>query len=79
DPTQGFAFPLSGRNRNDAYILSMADFSLTLSFGPTPVRRFDMRGQFNPDLTQAPGAMIYAEVHCPDVPIYGIAMVAIGL
>lgn len=79
DPTQGFAFPLAGRTQNDAYILSMSDFSLTLSFGPTPVRRFDMRGQFNADLTQAPGAMIYAEVHCPDVPIYGIAMVAIGL
>jgi hypothetical protein len=44
-----------------------------------PLRRFDLRMQLGRDLRAKPGAALYAEVFCPEVPVYGPALIAIGL
>ncbi|MEA2417808.1 MAG: hypothetical protein QOE60_14, partial [Thermoleophilaceae bacterium] len=43
-----------------------------------PLRRFDLRMQMGAD-RRARGASLTAEVFCPEVPVYGPALVAIGL
>ena len=42
------------------------------------MRRFDLRMQLGAD-RRARGASLYAEVFCPEVPVYGPALIAIGL
>jgi hypothetical protein len=79
DPKAGFGFPIAGRYRGDAFILARRDLNLTLSFGEVPARRFELRGTFAPDLRVRPGAGLYAEIFCPEVPNYGPALLAIGL
>jgi hypothetical protein len=79
DPRGGFAFALEGRVRGDAVILTARDLRLTFSFGHVPLRRFELRARLRPDLSVAPGAALYAEVTCADVPVYGAALQAIGL
>src|SRR5262245_2065320 len=71
DPTSAFAFPLAGRFRDDAVILSEHALTLTFSFGDVPFDRIDFRGQLSPRLRMRPGANLYAEVVCTDVPFYG--------
>jgi len=79
DPGGGFAFALEGRVRGDAVILTARDLRLTFSFGLVPLRRFELRARLRSDLSAAPGAGLYAEVTCADVPVYGAALQAIGL
>jgi hypothetical protein len=79
DPNSTFAFPLSGRYRDDFLILSQRNLTLTLSFGDVPLRRFELRGQLSRRLRMLPGASLYAEVFCPEVPNYGPLLIAIGL
>jgi hypothetical protein len=43
-----------------------------------PLRRFDLRMQLGADM-RARGASLTAEVFCPEVPVYGPALIAIGL
>jgi hypothetical protein len=78
DRRGAFAFPLQGRYRNDSLLLSQRGLSLTFSFGDVPLRRFDLRMQMGPD-RRARGASLTAQVFCPEVPVYGPALVAIGL
>jgi hypothetical protein len=78
DRRGAFAFPLQGRYRHDSLLLSQRGLSLTFSFGDVPLRRFDLRMQLGPD-RRARGASLTAEVYCPEVPVYGPALVAIGL
>jgi outer membrane protein assembly factor BamB len=73
-----FAFPLSGRYRDDSLLLSQSGLTLTFSFGAVPLRRFDLRMQMGAD-RRARGASLTAEVFCPEVPVYGAALQAIGL
>jgi hypothetical protein len=73
-----FAFPLSGRYRDDSLLLSQSGLTLTFSFGDVPLRRFDLRMQMGAD-RRARGASLTAEVFCPEVPVYGAALQAIGL
>ena len=79
DPRAGFAFPLQGRVRGDSVILSARDLRLTFSFGEVPMRRFELRARLTPGLRTRPGAALFAEVTCRDVPVYGAALQAIGL
>jgi hypothetical protein len=79
DPKGGFGFPIAGRYRGDALILSREQLPLTFSFGEVPMRRFELRGQIGRDLRVKPGANVFAEVTCTDVPNYGPVLVAIGL
>ncbi len=78
DRRGAFAFPLQGRYRHDSLLLSQRGLSLTFSFGDVPLRRFDLRMQMGAD-RRARGASLTAEVFCPEVPVYGPALVAIGL
>ncbi len=71
DPGSDFAFPLVGRYRRDSVILSQRDLTLTLSFGDVPLDLFELRGQLRPDLRMRPGASMYGEATCLDVPNYG--------
>jgi hypothetical protein len=73
-----FSFPLRGRYRDDSLLLSQRGLSLTFSFGDVPLRRFDLRMQLGADL-RSRGASLTAEVFCPEVPVYGPALIAIGL
>jgi outer membrane protein assembly factor BamB len=79
DPRAGFAFPLAGRLRGDSVILAARDLRLTFSFGDVPIRRFELRARLGPDLRTKPGAGLFVEVTCRDVPVYGAALDAIGL
>jgi outer membrane protein assembly factor BamB len=79
DRRGAFAFPLQGRYRHDSLLLSQSGLSLTFSFGEVPMRRFDLRLQVGRGLRARPGASLYAEVFCPEVPVYGPALIAIGL
>ena len=67
-----------GRYRDDSLLLSQRGLNLTFSFGDVPLRRFDLRMQMGAD-RRARGASLTAEVFCPEVPVYGPALVAIGL
>jgi outer membrane protein assembly factor BamB len=78
DRRGAFAFPLQGRYSDDSLLLSQRGLSLTFSFGDVPLRRFDLRMQMGAD-RRARGASLTAEVFCPEVPVYGPALVAIGL
>jgi outer membrane protein assembly factor BamB len=78
DRRGAFAFPLQGSYRDDSLLLSQRGLSLTFSFGDVPLRRFDLRMQMGAD-RRARGASLTAEVFCPEVPVYGPALVAIGL
>jgi outer membrane protein assembly factor BamB len=78
DRKGAFAFPLEGGYRDDSLLLSQRGLSLTFSFGDVPLQRFDLRAQLGAD-RRARGASLTAEVHCPEVPVYGPALVAIGL
>jgi hypothetical protein len=59
-------------------LLSQSGLTLTFSFGDVPLRRFDLRMQMGAD-RRARGASLTAEVYCPEVPVYGAALQAIGL
>jgi outer membrane protein assembly factor BamB len=78
DRKGAFAFPLGGRYRDDSLLLSQSGLTLTFSFGDVPLRRFDLRMQMGAD-RRARGASLTAEVYCPEVPVYGAALQAIGL
>lgn len=78
DRNGAFSFPLQGRYRHDSLLLAQRGLSLTFSFGDVPMRRFDLRMQLGRDM-RARGASLYAEVFCPEVPVYGPALIAIGL
>ena len=78
DRRGAFAFPLQGRYRDDSLLLSQSGLNLTFSFGDVPLRRFDLRMQMGAD-RRARGASLTAEVYCPEVPVYGAAIEAIGL
>jgi len=79
DRRGAFAFPLAGRYRDDSLIVSQSGLKLTFSFGDVPMRRFDLRMRLDRRLRSAGGASLYAEVFCPEVPVYGPALVAIGI
>ena len=79
DPSGNFQFPLAGGYRRNAMSLSSPDLSLQFSFGPVPLRLFDLRGQIAPDLSLHPGAGIYSETTCADVPNYSAQLQVAGV
>ncbi len=79
DPSGNFQFPLAGSYRRDALSLSSPDLSLQFSFGPVPLRLFDLRGEIAPDLALRTGAGIYSETTCSDVPNYGAQLRIAGV
>jgi hypothetical protein len=79
DRRSEFAFPLSGRYSGDSLILEQRGFELLFTFGPLPLERLQFRGRLDANRRIAPGASVYGEVNCPDVPNLGGALIAAGL
>ena len=79
DPHSAFAFPLAGAAAGRSMILSSEDVPLQFSFGPVPLRRFEMRGELGAGGTFAPGASLYAETVCATVPVYGPELMFTGI
>jgi outer membrane protein assembly factor BamB len=79
DPQGGFQFPLGGRYRGGALELGSAGLSLQFSFGPVPLREFDVRGRIDPRLRLLPGAGLYSETTCSDVPNYSAQLHVAGV
>jgi hypothetical protein len=71
DPHTTLAFPLAGGYQHDSLLLQAQNATLTFSFGPVPVQRLVVRARLSRSLVALPGADIYGEVSCPDVPFYG--------
>jgi outer membrane protein assembly factor BamB len=71
DPTTGLGFALAGHYQDDSIDVSAANATLTFSFGPVPVQQLVLRAELSRTLTAQPGADIYGEVDCLDVPTYG--------
>jgi outer membrane protein assembly factor BamB len=79
DPNGNFQFPLSGFHRRGSLELSSQDLNLQFSFGPVPLRLFDIRGQMAPDLSVRPGSGLYSETTCDDVPNYSAQLHIAGV
>jgi outer membrane protein assembly factor BamB len=71
DPTTQLGFALAGHYQDDSIDVSSTNATLTFSFGPVPVQRLVMRAELSRNLTALPGADIYGQVQCLDVPTYG--------
>lgn len=79
DPSRAFAFPLYGTYAGDAVILRSPNVSLQFSFGPVPLRTFELRGTLAPDLRFAPDANTFADTVCRTVPYYGAELLFTGI
>ena len=79
DPTGNFQFPLAGPYRRNTLDLGSQDLSLQFSFGAVPLGLFYLRGQMGPDQALRPGAGIYSETTCADVPNYSAQLRVAGV
>jgi outer membrane protein assembly factor BamB len=79
DPKATLVFPLAGLYRRDTLLLSVKRALLTFSFGQVPLQRLDLRFQLDHALRAQPGASIYAQADCDQVPNYGPATKLTGI
>jgi len=79
DPSARFAFPVSGRQRDGTFAFTTSGADLWFTFGPVPLRRFDLRGTFAADGQVRPDAQFLAEAVCADIPGYGSQIPATGM
>jgi outer membrane protein assembly factor BamB len=79
DRQSEFAFPLAGRYARDGIILEQSGFELLFTFGPVPLETLQFRGRMDPDRRVGPGASVYGEVNCLEVPNLGTLLLVAGL
>ncbi len=79
DSESEFAFPLTGRYVGNSIILEQRGFELLFTFGPVPLDQLQFRGRLDADRRVGPGAAVYGEVNCPEVPNLGAALIVAGL
>jgi hypothetical protein len=79
DPGGGFAFPLFGEYRGHSVALNASGVDLQFSFGSVPLRSFDFRGRLDGDGGFRPGASLYGQVTCADVPNYSAQLRIAGV
>jgi outer membrane protein assembly factor BamB len=79
DPSGNFAFPLAGSYRGNLVMLNASEINLQFSFGPVPIRSLDFRGQLRDDGRFAPGASVYGQVTCAEVPNYSAYLYVAGV
>jgi hypothetical protein len=79
DPNGTLVFPLAGSYRGNTLLLSVKNAVLTFSFGTVPLRRLDMRFQLPSSMRALPGASLYAEAMCAQIPNYGAATYLTGI
>jgi hypothetical protein len=78
DPSARFAFPAAGERRAGTFRWTASDVDLWFTFGPVPLRRFDLRGTFVDDVVR-PDSQFLAEAVCEDIPEYGALIPATGM
>ncbi|MCG8673251.1 MAG: PQQ-binding-like beta-propeller repeat protein [Pseudomonadales bacterium] len=74
-----FMFPMTGKYRNDSFMLEGKQIEFEVSGIRVPFNTFQMRGQLMDDLSVLPGATVYAEVSPFNDPVYGPLLAAGGL
>ncbi len=79
DPAALFAFPMFGRERGGTFSWNASQVNLWFTFGPVPLRRFDLRGTFGPGGKVESDAQFLAEAVCADIPGYGTKMPVTGM
>ena len=79
DPSARFAFPVLGPQRAGTFAWTAAQVNLWFTFGPVPLRRFDLRGTFGADGRVGPESQFLAEAVCADIPGYGAQMPLTGM
>ena len=79
DPSALFAFPVFGRDRGGTFSWSASQVNLWFTFGPVPLRRFDLRGTFGADGQVKANSQFLAEAVCADIPGYGPKMPFTGM
>jgi outer membrane protein assembly factor BamB len=79
DPRGNFAFPLAGTYKRDLLSLNASGLNLQFSFGPVPIRSFDLRGRLDRGGSFRSGASLYSEVTCAAVPNYSAYLYVAGV
>ena len=79
DPHGNFAFPLEGTYRGDQVMLNASKVNMQFSFGPVPLRSLDFRGRLGADGRFGPGASLYGQVTCAEVPNYSVYLYVAGV
>ena len=79
DPSARFAFPMTGEQKQGVFSWTAQQVNLWFTFGPVPLRRFDLRGTFGPDGTVTPDSQFLSEAVCADIPGYGARMPLTGM
>ncbi len=79
DPSARFAFPVLGPQRGGTFAWTAAQVNLWFTFGPVPLRRFDLRGTFGADGRVGADSQFLAEAVCADIPGYGAQMPITGM
>jgi len=79
DPSALFAFPVAGPQRGGTFSWNAGQVNLWFTFGPVPLRRFDLRGTFDEAGQVRPDAQHLVEAVCADIPSYGAQMPLTGM
>ncbi len=79
DPSARFAFPVAGQQRGGTFRLTASQVNLWFTFGPVPLRRFDVRGTFDETGRVRADSQFLAEAVCEDIPGYGSQIPATGM
>jgi outer membrane protein assembly factor BamB len=79
DPAALFAFPVVGRQRGGTFSWTAEQVNLWFTFGPVPLRRFDLRGTFDAAGAVGPESQHLVESVCADIPSYGAQMPITGM
>mgnify|MGYP003584873844 CR=1 FL=1 len=79
DPAARFAFATTGEQRSGEFAWSAQQVNLWFTFGPVPLRRFDLRGTFGADGVVRADSQFFAEAVCAGIPGYGTRMPITGM
>jgi outer membrane protein assembly factor BamB len=71
DPHGTLVFPVAGHYRGSTLMLSAKRPTLTFSFGKVPLQFMDLDFALKHSMMNQPGASLYAEGICADIPNYG--------
>jgi outer membrane protein assembly factor BamB len=71
DPHGTLVFPVAGTYRGSTLRLSAANPTLTFSFGKVPMQFLDLDFTLGRSMVNAPGASLYGQAVCADIPNYG--------
>ncbi|MBV8431058.1 MAG: hypothetical protein JO244_07850, partial [Solirubrobacterales bacterium] len=79
DPSGSLIFPLAGTYRGSTLMLSDQNANLTFSFGKVPLELLDFDFNLGNSMQNQPGASLYAQAVCAEIPNYGPAAYLTGI